>query len=85
MSRLTHKHYVGEKVLEVAYGYDFPLQEYFIQVFDPNIEDEDQQCIVDEGNFCTGKSNIQMYHLFKDYGVPYVYLACVLNDVPIVD
>lgn len=72
------------KIYEVAYGYDRPLQEYFIQVFDinaPDTDDDDVHCIVWEGNKWSDKSNSEMLELFKLWGVPEKHLTAVALDL----
>ena len=87
MSRFTFLNNWKEngKILEVAYGFDRPLQEYFIQVFDttaPDTDDDDTHCILWEGNRMTDKSNSEMLELFKEYGVPENHLQQVALDLP---
>lgn len=81
MSRFSHKIEKNGKEYEVAYGYDRPLSEYFIQVFDPSIEDEDNQLIVWEGSRMTNKSNGEMYRLFEKWGVKEEHLECLAMDL----
>jgi hypothetical protein len=71
------------KLYEVAYGYDRPLQEYFIQVFDINAKDTDEDdihCIVWEGNKWSDKSNSEMLELFELWGVPDNHCQAVALD-----
>ena len=87
MSRFTFLNNWKEngKILEVAYGFDRPLQEYFIQVFDttaPDTDDDDIHCVLWEGNRMTDKSNSEMLELFKEYGVPENHLQQVALDLP---
>jgi hypothetical protein len=79
------------KRYEVAYGFDRPMQEYFLQVFDLNVpeagnnnddDDDDVHCIVWEGNRMTGKSNSEMLELFELWGVPETHLQQVALDLP---
>jgi hypothetical protein len=74
------KHY------QVAYGFDRPMQEYFLQVFDLDKPDEDDkddvQCIIWEGNRMTGKSNSEMLELFELWGVPQKHIEQVALDLP---
>jgi len=83
MSRYSFKTTVDDKTLEVAYGYDRPLQEYFIQVFNYEISDEDcDACILWEGSRMTGKSNSAMIYLYEKYKVPEEHIRQVALDLP---
>jgi hypothetical protein len=81
MSRyVVHPEIKGKKY-EVAYGFDMPLGEYFIQVFDHSIKDEDNQMIVWEGSYMTHKANSQMVHIMRHWGVPENHVECVMDDL----
>ena len=93
MSRYSFINKIKEpgKKYEVAYGFDRPLQEYFLQVFDLNVpeagnnnddDDDDVRCIIWEGNRMTGKSNSQMLELFEDWSVPEKHIQLVALDLP---
>jgi len=81
MSRYTLRVIKDGKEYEVAYGYDRPLMEYFIQVFD-NTMPEDEECILWEGNYMTDKSNSEMYRLFEKWSVPKEHLELLAMDLP---
>ena len=82
MSRYTHKINLEGKTLEVAYGYDRPLTEYFIQVFDTEIENEDDQMILWEGSRMTNLSNGEILELFVKYGAHEDHQYALLMDLP---
>jgi len=78
MSRYQHEH----KGMVVVYGYDRPMMEYFIQVIDPKIEDEDAQMVIWEGSYMTSCSNGRMLELFDQWGVPMDHKNQLLMDLP---
>ena len=82
MSRYTVKTVKDGKEYEVAYGFDRPLQEYFLQVFD-NSREEDDECIIWEGSRMTGKSNSEMCDLMLIWGVPKEHVSIVALDLPL--
>lgn len=82
MSRYGFRTTKDGKDYVVAYGYDRPLQEYFLQVEDPSIEDEDNQLIVWEGSRMTGKSNSEICELFQHWNVPEKHIKMVALDLP---
>ena len=82
MSRHSFKTIKDGKEYEVAYGYDYPLGEYFLQVFD-NTREEDDELIIDEGSRSTGKSNGEMLDLFELWNVPSRHIQRLALDLPI--
>lgn len=80
MSRYTHECCIDGKHLEVAYGFDNPLQEYFIQVFDKD-DEEGFTPIVWEGSRMTHKSNGEMLELFEKYLVPENHCLALTLDL----
>ena len=81
MSRYSFKTVKNDKIYSVAYGYDRPLQEYFIQVFD-NTMPEDEECIIWEGSHMTNKSNSEILEIFEQWDVPGDHLQQVALDLP---
>ena len=71
-----------KKIYSVAYGYDRPLLEYFIQVFDTSIADEDSSCILWKGSYMSNLSNSKMLELFEQWNVPEEHLQMVALDLP---
>jgi hypothetical protein len=85
MSRYT-------KVLEdgtyVAYGYDEPLQEYFIQLFD-----SEEECLFSIANYNTllehpdaphkvRYSNSELLEVFQKYNLPVNHIIMLASDLP---
>jgi len=85
MSRFTCKTIKDGKEYEIAYGFDRPLGEYFIQVYDPskNEEENEDGLIVWEGSRMTGKSNSEMCKLMETWEVPEHHISGVALDLPI--
>lgn len=73
-----------EKKYSIAYGFDRPLQEYFIQVFENGsaTEENEDGLIVWEGSRMTHKSNGEMLELFEKWGVPEEHRQAVAMDLP---
>ena len=69
MSRHTHTVTKEGKTFQVAYGYDRPLQEYFLQVEDLS-KDEDDQLILWLGSRMTKTSNSKMLEAYHEWQVP---------------
>jgi len=83
MSRYTSTITKENKQYEVAFGYDVPLSEYFLQVFDlSKVTEDDEGLILDEGSWMTGKSNSEMLELYIEWQVPDKYRECVVLDLP---
>jgi len=81
MSRHAHVHKKEGKIYSVAYGFDRPLSEYFLQVFDPSMP-EDEECILWKGSRMDQLSNSSMYELYQEWGVPKHHLQAVTLDLP---
>ena len=70
---------------DVAYGYDNPMEEYFIQVWDrtkPSDEEADEP-IIWLGSRMTGTGREEMYGVMRAFGVPEEHLQKLILDVPI--
>lgn len=72
---------------EVAWGYDRPLQEYFLQVFRPDKRDDlefdptGDGLMLSEGSSTTKRSNGYMLNLFEVWGVPANHVESLINDL----
>lgn len=91
MSRYTHEVQVTNlktgkpKRYTVAYGFDPPLSEYFIQVmpqYPVEGDDDEEQCFLWEGNRTTGKTNSEMLQLFMIFEVPDEHIQALAMDLP---
>ena len=73
------------RAFRIAYGYDHPLSEYFIQVWDESIpdEEEDRDPLLSLGSRTTGTGRDEMYGVMKAFGVPEEHLGRLILDVPI--
>lgn len=89
MSRYIHKIDVINKTtgksqsFEVAYGFDPPLGEYFVQVFDLNLPSEEEENIVLWlGTYTSHTSRDEMYGTMKVLGCAEEHLMAVMMDLP---
>lgn len=91
MSRYRHVVERDGVSYEVAYGYDRPLSEYFLQVFTLNGEDEDPYFSI--GNYYTMTphpdnlekieySNSEIMELMIEWECPQKYIDAVGSDLP---
>ena len=76
------------RAFSVAYGYDNPLSEYFIQVWDQNVpseeeKGEDRDPLIWLGSRTTNTGRYEMYGVMKAMGVPEEHLGRLILDVPI--
>lgn len=89
MSRHTHQIQMVDlktgvpKRYTVAYGFDDPIQEYFIQVMS-EFPDENSKDVVfiDEGSKTSGKSNSQIAIFYLLFEVPKKYIDAISMDIP---
>lgn len=81
MSRYIFTTVKDNKEYEVAYGYDWPLTEYFLQVYDNSLP-EDEELILWEGSRMTTKSNSQMLELYQEWNVPKEHCNMLASDLP---
>ena len=90
MSRYT----IHRGNLEFVYGYDRPLNEYFYQIFDHDIDDADQQLIEWKSNrtdymardyYAKGLTLAEIALKFHQFGVPKNVVDCVSLGIPIPD
>lgn len=72
------------RVFGVVHGYDHPMQEYFIQVWDKNMpqEEADEDPIIWLGSRMTGTGRDEMYAVMKCFGVQDEYLQKLILDIP---
>lgn len=82
------------KKTEVVWGYDPPLQEYFLQEFNPNAADDEEDCIFSISSISTlefhprfpGKfryKNSEILELMSEYDViPDEHKQAVAMDLP---
>lgn len=97
MSRYCHEFRKDGKLYLVSYGYDRPLQEYFIHAeeidppLDPPSDDRGMLFAVSSYNTMQchpdypGKmrwSNSELSELFTEWGVPYEYRVQLALDLP---
>lgn len=79
----------GEFV-EVAWGYDNPLQGYFFQVFSMNDKGENDETLIDVGNDDSKvrfdrenlRSNAQILELMIKYDCPEEHRDAITMDIP---
>jgi hypothetical protein len=81
MSRHTHLIEKDGKEYIVAVGFDFMLGEYFIQVFD-NTLPEEEELVLWEGTRMTKMRQEDMAYLFSDWGVKKEFISKLLMDEP---
>lgn len=67
--------------LHIVYGYDRPMQEYFLQIWNKD-DKEAEEPIAFAGSKMTGAANSEMYYLYFIYGVPDEHLQQVALDLP---
>ena len=80
MSRFTKQLEDGK---EVAYGFDHAFG-YFLDVFDGETEDGEDNIIVQESSFATRLTNGRMVELMMEYDLPEDHIHMVAMDLPIV-
>ena len=88
MSRYT----IHKGNIEFVYGYDRPLNEYFYQIYDHDIEDADQQLIEWKSNrtdylardyYAEGLTLAEIALKYSQFGVPKSVLDLVQMGLPI--
>ena len=88
MSRYTHKITKQHVDYEVAYGYDQPLQEYFLQVFrldkqdDYDFDPTGEGMMINESSLLTNRSNGFMLNLFNIWGAKEEHQEQLTMDLP---
>lgn len=82
MSRYSHKIVKKGKTYTVAYGYDRPLSEYFLQVFDESKEKDDDGCILWLGSYMTHTPNSEMLDNYIEWGVKKDHADMLALDLP---
>ncbi len=73
---------INGKKLEVAYGFDYPLGEYFIQVFDYTML-EDKELIFWKSSNMDNIPNSKMIEYWEKYQVPIDHLNLLALDLPL--
>ena len=88
MSRVTIEIYKDDILHNVVVGFDPPLQEFFIQVFRPDLEDDYESdpsgegMILNEATYTTNTSKAEMIALYEKWEVPEEFIKRVVLDMP---
>lgn len=93
MSRHTHVLIKGSKRYEVVCGFDRPLHEYFIQVWDIENPSDDDTPVFSVASYNTMKphpdtpekvrySNSEILSLMEEWGCSFDYRRAVAMDLP---
>ena len=83
MSRYTKIHEKEGKKYIVAYGFDRPLQSYFLQVFDP--EDAEHSPIINHDTASFFGNNLdrgELAALYKEWDLPNEHIIKMILDLP---